>query len=237
MIKYLWRWHPKVALRYIPIVSKIKEVKSENPSILEVGSGSLGITPYLGKEVTGIDIGFDGPQIDLLTKVKGNALNLPFRDQSFDIILLVDVLEHIAKEKRIEVIKEAVRVCKLLLVIAVPCGKLSEEEDRYLAGYYQKVFQKPFPFYNQHLKYGLPSLEELSDNINKAVSKYNRKVDIEIKGNINLTLHRFLMRGWMTKNLIIDLIFRKIFLMLIPLFLFINQEPAYRKIFYINFRK
>ena len=56
------RWHPQLALRYLPIVRYIKNSGLVNPSILEVGSGSLGIGPYLKKEFTGADIEFSGPK-------------------------------------------------------------------------------------------------------------------------------------------------------------------------------
>lgn len=237
MIKYLWRWHPEVALRYLPIVKKIKNLKIPKPSVLEIGSGSLGIVPYLGRPVTAVDIDFSGPQIDLLTKVRGSAVKLPIVNQSFDVVLMIDVLEHIPEDKRLQAIKEAIRVTKYLLVIAVPCGELSGKEDHYLARYYKKIYGKNFSFYEDHLKYGLPKKEWINDKIREISRKYKRTTVIETEGNINLSLHRFLMKGWMTKNFIIDVIFRKFFLIFIPIMLLLNNEPTYRKIFYIEFKK
>ncbi len=235
-IKNLWRWHPKVALRYLPIIKKIKQAGLINNSILEIGSGSLGIAPYLGKPVVGLDIDFSGPQTDLLTKVRGTVTKIPFKDKSFNVVLLVDVLEHLPFKDRQKAIEEVVRVCNNLLVIATPEGKLSEEEDQYLANYYKQVFNKEFPFYKQHLKFGLPKKDWINDTIKQITKKQKSNVLIEIEGNVNLSLHRFLMKGWMTRNFIIDLIFRKFFLVFIPILRFINIEPTYRKIFYITFK-
>lgn len=237
MRKFLWRWHPEVALRYLPIIRKIERLGLIKGSILEVGSGSLGITPYLGREIVGIDIDFAGPQTDLVIKVVGDATKLPFTSRSFSAVLMVDILEHLEKNKRLLAIKEAIRVSKNLLVIAVPCGNKAHEEDLYLSDYYRKVYGKKFSFYEEHLKYGLPTVDWLNTKIKKIAKEYNRDVLIEVEGNVNLSLHRFLMKGWMTKNFIIDLIFRKFFLIFIPLMLTMNHEPTYRKIFYIRFIK
>lgn len=234
MIK-LTRWHPKIALRYLPIIQKIKKYKLENSSILEIGSGSLGITPYLGKSITGLDIDFQGPNEELLTKVYGTTVSIPFDRQSFDTVLMIDVLEHIDPEKRIQAIIEALRVTKKLLIIAFPSGELAFEEDRFLANYYQNIHSGPFTFFQEHLRFGLPTEKFVNDTIIKDNKRNKRKAGIEIQGNVNLALHRFLMKGWITENIFIDIIFRKLFLILIPVFRCFNQEPTYRKIFYIKF--
>ncbi|MBI2029516.1 class I SAM-dependent methyltransferase [Candidatus Gottesmanbacteria bacterium] len=236
MIKQLWRWHPKVALRYLPIVNRIRNLHLEDKPILEIGSGSLGITPYLAKRVTGLDIDFSGPSSDLLTYVYGSVLKIPFNNNAFDTVLMVDVLEHIPPKNRKKAIQEAVRVAKKFLVIAVPEGRLSESEDKELSEYYKSVFLKEFPFYKEHLEFGLPKKEEIVNMVNLACKSYSKRATIRVEGNVNMKLHNFLMKGWMTNNIFIDLIFRKLMLLFIPIFTRLNQEPVYRKIFYITFR-
>lgn len=236
MIKNFSRWHPKVALRYLPIAKKIRNLNISNPKVLEIGSGSLGIAPYLGRPVTGIDLNFSGPQTDLLTKIYGDVLKLPFKDQSFDVVLMVDVLEHIPVSKRINVIKETFRVAKHLFILAVPCGNLAQEEDQFLAQYYKKIHNKQFPYYREHLDFGLPQCAWVNATIKAIAKNSKRKINLDIQSNLNLSVHRFLMKGWITKNVIIEIIFRKILLIFIPLLLRLNKEPTYRKIFYIEFK-
>lgn len=236
MIRRLWRWHPKVALRYLPIVAKINSMGLSLRPILEIGSGSLGIAPYLGRSVTGLDIDFSGPNSDLLTKVYGSALDVPFANSSFDTVLLVDVLEHIPADKRMTALKEATRVARKLLVIAVPEGPLSQQEDRQLANYYKSIYHKEFPFYKQHLIFGLPQERKLKTMIDAACKTYKKKATIEVVGNVNMKLHNFLMKGWMTNNFLIDLIFRKLMLVAIPLYARMNNEPVYRKIFFVTLK-
>lgn len=228
------RWHPKIALRYLPIVEEIKKNGIKTPSVLEVGSGSLGIAPYLGLPVTGVDVDFSGPQFPLLKQVKGEAANLPFPDNSFDFAISVDVLEHLPPEKRAKAIAEVLRCAKVEVFMAVPCGKGAMEQDKELNSLYQQIFGQPFPFLKEHLAFGLPEKEWLSDTIKKEAEKLGKKTEIRAEGNINLGLRDFLMRGWMTKNPVVDFIFRKVFLLFIPIFRTMNQEPTYRQIFFIR---
>ncbi len=237
MIKHLWRWHPKVSLRYLPIVKRIQDNNLDSKPVLEIGSGSLGITPYLGKRITGLDVDFEGPQTDLLTKVYGSALKIPFEDNSFETVLIVDVLEHIVSDKRAKAIEEAVRIAKTLLIIAVPEGPESEKEDWELSKYYKSIYHKEFPFYKEHLLYGLPREKNVMATINDACKKYQKKARIEVEGNVSLELHNFLMKGWMTNSMVVDLLFRKIMLVLVPIFSTMNREPTYRKVFYVTFKK
>lgn len=236
MIRYLSRWHSKVALRYLPIVEKIRELKLENSNILEIGSGSLGITPYLGKRITGVDFNFTGPQTDLLTKVKSSANKIPFKDRSFNVVLMVDIIEHLPQNSRKNALNEAFRIAKKLLVIAVPEGNLSIMEDELLSDYYRKTYQKDFSFFREHQKYKLPAEDYVSDTIKELSVKYKRKLQIRKISNVNMRLHQFLMKGWMTKNPLIDIFFRKILIMLIPIFRKMNTEPTYRKIYFITFK-
>jgi len=47
-----------------------------------------------------------------------DAHNLPFRDESFNVAVLGDILEHVRAP--VQVLKEAYRVCKVKLVLTVP---------------------------------------------------------------------------------------------------------------------
>ncbi len=229
------KWHPKVALRYLPIVAQIKKINPHG-TVLEVGSGSLGIAPYLGRQVTGVDRDFAGPQISLLEKVSADATKLPFAKEAFIFVVAVDVLEHIPRFKREKAIREMIRVAKKGVFIAVPEGKKAQEQDKKLSQIYQRRFGLAFPFFSQHLKYGLPTEEEVRVLIWEAAKKEKKEVTIEREQRLNLFLREFLMKGWMTKNIFVDVIFRKVFLILIPLFLRCNWEPTYRGFYYVKLK-
>jgi 2-polyprenyl-3-methyl-5-hydroxy-6-metoxy-1,4-benzoquinol methylase len=97
-------------------------------SILDVGCGE-GFTLNrlrengIGKRLEGIE--YLQAAIDLgkqtypdIKIVKGNIYELPYKDNSFDLVLCTEVLEHLEKPQ--DALKELVRVSKKYLVISVP---------------------------------------------------------------------------------------------------------------------
>ncbi len=286
-----YRWHPNIALRYLPIIEwmqrKFKVQSSKfKVSVLEVGSGGLGMAPYLKMPVTGVDKEFEPPFHPLLKRVRGDATDLKFPNNSFDVVISVDMLEHLPKDKRGVAVKEMLRVAKKLVAIGVPCGKEAEEHDRKMMNQFQNSFfgsgpgasllpaRRPPPplvnarsgvralggvparttrnlesfeigsmdslndwglrFLKEQVEYGLPEEIDILHYIEAAARDLRKSVKVEIKGNMNLKLREFLMRGWMSKNILVNIVFRKLFLILIPIFRLLDKEPFYRKIFFVT---
>lgn len=230
-----WRWHPEVALRYMPIAKTIKKY-SASSTILEVGSGSLGISPYLGRSITGVDHNFEGPKISYVHEVKGDATKLPFKDRSYDIVISVDMLEHMNTKDRIKAISEMVRVAGKLVVIGVPSGKEAEEHDKKMDSRYKWVFGHSYHFLDEQVGFGLPSKEDITNAIESALVTHKRSASVRIENNESINLRTVLMYGWMTKNPIVDIIFRKLLVLPVPLFQYCNWEPTYRKIFIVTLK-
>lgn len=88
--------------------------------ILDIGCGAGLLSNPLaqtGYDITGIDLSKESllcaQKYDPSQKVKyiyGNATDLPFEDNSFDVVLAMDLLEHVENPKR--VIEESSRVLK-----------------------------------------------------------------------------------------------------------------------------
>lgn len=228
-----YRWHPAIAIRYLPLVKKIKETKNAG-NILEVGSGGLGITPYLGRKATGVDLEFEPPYHPLLTRVKGEATDLPFGDREFDIVLSVDMLEHLPQKDREKAIREMIRVARRKVFIGVPSGQKSEEEDKIMHDYYRKKFGKDYKFFKEQIKERLPNKDIMLEMINRSAKQTKKEIIVKIEGNENISLHRFLMKGWMTKNILINLFFRKILLFAVPFFGIFEKPPFYRQLFFVE---
>jgi len=216
-----YRWHPEVAIRYLPIVAEIR--KLGQPTVLEVGSGGLGIAPYLGREVIGLDTSFSPPYHPFLTRIIGSAVKIPFTNKSFDVVISIDTLEHIAKPERKKIIAEMKRVAKKEIIVAVPTGKKSSEQDRQLNEVYKKIHGQSYYFLDEQIGLGLPTGEEIKSLMGD---------NVRIEDNEPLTLRNFLMRGWMGKSFLSKLIFWKILLLFIPLFKLFDYPPYYRSIFY-----
>lgn len=232
-MKLFYRWHPQIALRYLPIVKYIKSLRLKNPQIIEVGSGSLGIGPYWRLPFTGVDIDFAGPQWPQMKKIKAQATKLPFFDKSFDIVLSVDVLEHLPPNKRLLAVTEAFRVAKTAVILAFPASQLSHQQDIKLDKLYKQKFGKPFSFLTEHLKYPLPSKTIILNQIKTICPS----CIITTQPNRNLRLRLCLMKGWITKNKLVDIFFRKILLLFLPILKVIDKQPPhYRQIFFVKIK-
>jgi len=215
-------------LRYKPIVSFLREKLKDKPKILEVGSGSAGITRYLNYPLTGVDKAFSKPS-RLVKQVKVSGVKLPFENDSFDFVISVDMLEHVPGNKRESAIKEMVRVAKKVLILAVPCGVKAEIQDKGLFEYYLKNHGQEEEMLKEHLQFGLPKVKE----INKFIKNSGKKVSIKIVPHVNLSLRSFYMKSFFSASPL----FRKISWLLLPLShfdRFLNFSDCYRQIFFIK---
>ena len=117
------------------IVKYLQNNNLNSLSILEVGSGSYGITPYLKRKIDGVDVEFDEGNYPLLNQIKGSATNLPMPNSSYDIVLMSDVLEHILPKLRKKCVDECIRVARKMVLISGPFGKEAFAQDQKLALY------------------------------------------------------------------------------------------------------
>lgn len=244
LLDFFTFWHPKIALRYLPIVEEINLTYKDGNSILEVGSGAIGAAPYINRQVIGVDKSFDGKNHSKLKQVVADAVKLPFADCSFDYVVSSDVLEHIRPDLRQKAVFEWLRVAKKELILAFPEGEEAEIHDKELYDEFKKNNCQDCAeiFFKEHLEYGLPRIEEVTGWLKnfqttchpEELSDEGSSLDIQIVDNLNLSLRKFLMHGWMTKNPFVDLFFRKILLLFIPIMCLFNQSPTYRKIVFIK---
>ena len=232
--RFFWRQHPDAALRYIPAVRIIKSKGLNNSKILEIGSGSLGIVPYLNRKIDAVDIDFTGPHTDFLNKIKGRAQSLPFRKNSYDIVVSVDVLEHLEKTVRFEAIFEMLRVAKSLAVLVVPEGRQAQIQDKKLLNIWNKTFPEKNQFLEEHIKFSLPTADQILVDIDKSIRKLQKQAKIDSFKTLNLTIREILMRTWITKNKYLYYLYMKGFLLLLPLLLLANFGNCYRRVFVIE---
>jgi predicted SAM-dependent methyltransferase len=228
-----YRQHPETALRYLPIVFLLKKEKLDKSKILEVGSGSYGITPYLKRKIIGVDTTFDEPEYPLLEQKVGSTIKLPFDENSFDVVILSDVLEHLPKEIRAQAVNEAIRVSRKKIIISGPFGKEAARQDKLLAKYSVRKIGKMHPFFKDHLKYGLPETIE----VRQWISKNPKVKKIWIAGHfLNLKSREKLMKFYISKYKLQYYFYLKGLMLLVPILLKSNQQPCYRTIIEIEIK-
>lgn len=166
-------------------------------TLLDVGSGSVGIAPWLDPawEVTAIDRDFNdygsatGPAKDgLAERVRGDVLALPFADASFDVCVALDILEHLRPADRSRAASELARVTRRRLIVGCPAGEEALACDRRLL---DRIGEgEPPGWLREHLANGFPTPEELGSMFapygsvrllpNESVSSHERLVRIEL---------------------------------------------------------
>lgn len=233
--KFLFKnYSTDIALRYLPVVEVIKKNRLEDSRILEVGSGDFGITVYLKRKITGIDVEFSGQGNGLVEKIEYNGNLFTFKNNEFDAVISVDALEHIAKEKRQNIINEILRTAKKAIILVVPCGKSAHKHDIKLSEYFYNIHKQQDKFLNEHVCNGLPEIDEMVVMINQAAEKLNKKINIApVKKMLNLRIRYFIMKCKISKNFILSILYY-LFLLFLPIRKFLNFGECYRCLFYVK---
>lgn len=90
-------------------------------SILDVGAGDGLITSMLGEGAVGIEYEESGVKLAVekgINVIQGDAYSLPFEDNTFEAVTMIDVLEHFDDPQK--ALREARRVAPILYVNTPP---------------------------------------------------------------------------------------------------------------------
>lgn len=161
------------ALRYRAVLDLVTPVWQSDAEVLEIGSGAGGVTEFLEHPVTGVDIAFDRTAdrgTSLLTPVVASADHLPFRDERFDIVLCLEMLEHLPSQGRAAAVSEMVRVLHPggRLVLTFPSGATAAALDHWLNEAFKRRRGCDHPWVIEHIQSGLPDSGEVAREVQRA---------------------------------------------------------------------
>ncbi|OGY16728.1 MAG: hypothetical protein A2784_04555 [Candidatus Chisholmbacteria bacterium RIFCSPHIGHO2_01_FULL_48_12] len=128
---------------------RMAELINARGTILDVGGSLKELRHFVTHPITTVDV-IGGDVI-----YQGN--NLPFKDNSFDIVVSLDTIEHVPLKNRLQFIAESLRVSKKQVIIAAPMGTLAHQQvERDLAKLHPED-----RYLQEHIKYGLPTLADI----------------------------------------------------------------------------
>jgi SAM-dependent methyltransferase len=176
-------WNIDPALRYAFVIDQLRDVWRDDVTIAEIGSGAAGITEFLDHPVTGVDSAFErtGEKANpRLTRVEGTATALPFADASYDVVLSLEMVEHLPPAARAPAFEEMLRVLKPggRLIATFPAGDSAARLDAWLNDAYKRRHGKDHPWAVEHLENGLPDADEVA----RLVAPLARRVTLRRQG-------------------------------------------------------
>jgi len=213
------------AARYYPIVRILKaHGLYEKGSVLEIGSGPVGLGRFRKVPFVGCDISFPYEPVWPMTPLIASAAELPLEDNEFDVVLASDVLEHIPPDLRKAVIAETLRVAGKLVIFGFPCGKAAWQADRELLDTYVRANRTPPNWLTEHMEAQFPEPE-----VFEGIDGW----EIEQQGNESIGFHSWLMQKEMSGRFVrASSLAMRIAPSLLEVFLGrADRGPFYRQIF------
>lgn len=141
-------------------------VDGEILNILEVGANEhQNLERFLpNDQITYLDIQLPEDLKNNPKYILGDATKMEFSDNKFNIVVALDVFEHIAETDRLEFISEIYRVSSDFFVITAPFDSIKVvEAERRVNAVYKSIFNKDFIWLEEHMVNGLPNLDRLTD--------------------------------------------------------------------------
>lgn len=170
-------------VRYAKLIEKNPSLLDSSFSVLEVGSGDFGISEYIKRKVTALELNFSTTPGKWIDPVVGSILNNNFTDGQFDYVICVDVIEHLKKDDRSKALKELLRIAKHKVLLSFPCGDIARWGDENYAAQLQALGILAPPWLQEHLENGFPALIEVVELIKQTQHHF------ELTGNEGMMQH------------------------------------------------
>ena len=169
-----------------------KHVKSKHAKILDIGCGTGKYGEMMqenGYQVVGLDI--SETQImqakQLMEAYQGNAIHMPFEDNSFDVCTMIIMIQQLSKEDRKKAFQEVYRVLKTNGVLIIKTCSHKDLEYRFTAKFFPKTLEI------DRVRY--PDIEELKEELLNFTKIEIENTSIRIEKSKEKYLEQYRKRG------------------------------------------
>lgn len=212
-----YSWQADIALRYAPVAVALASTglvnsgasKALTPAalpgpLLDVGCGSKGgVTSYVPVRTVGVDVHFNLRRLrrhPAVTPLIGSGLALPLASRSFDVVLCMDTLEHLAPAERVILVDELFRAVRDdgLVIVGAPCGLEARAAEERINAAYRARAGRDHPWLAEHLVHEPMTPERLRELMTSAASQRFACFELKLAPNTDLALwERLQAQGWL----------------------------------------
>jgi len=108
-------------------------------------------------------------------------------------------------------------------------GSQAEQEDKGLQQYYRVQRGGSFPFLDEHVANGVPRLKAVLAEMEAIAEDSKRLIRLHCEPNLNVWVHRMLLRLWMRTDWVNNALHR-LAILLVHVRRWLNIGPCYRQI-------
>lgn len=144
------------------LIELVREEEKRAFKILEVGANEHQMLEKFlpNDDIKYLDIELPKNLLNNPKYVLGDATDMVFKDNEYDIVVALDVYEHIPIEKREQFIKELYRVSKICFIIAAPFySQEVEDSEKRLNELFKVIYNTEYRWLQEHIENTLPILE------------------------------------------------------------------------------
>jgi hypothetical protein len=235
------RGYPDWAMRYLPVVRRLRHRDLQRERILEIGANENGFSRFAGVPVIAIDINPEhlkaSRAVQHVIPVVADITALPFKDSTFDVSVCMDTFEHLPEETRYQAADEILRILNAegSAVIGFPSGQASFAAEERIRKAYNDLTGDVIPFLEEHCEQGLPDGNAIFEHFkNYAADGYR----VSRRENSNLRIWvwtwKVLMCNWPGRA---NGLFQAFLRLLTPLFSQIHTGACYRSMIWIESKR
>ncbi|GMV99586.1 MAG: hypothetical protein AMXMBFR84_07250 [Candidatus Hydrogenedentota bacterium] len=197
------RGYPDWAMRYVPIVRRLRRMNRLDGRILEIGANENGLSRFSGRRVIAVDVAVDhlkaarGAQ--RVVPVAADIAHLPFADGAFDLCVCVDTFEHLPDTARAAATVSILRVLHGdgAAVVAFPSGEHARRAEETVREAHRRFTGGSIRWLEEHRTMGLPDAKAIARQFEGAAGDARR---ISMESNVPVRLWTWmwlvLMGNW-----------------------------------------